>query len=128
MILTLGIVTIILALATWLFAMFLSWKLSHGVALHPIDRKTLEPTALQAQRTVRKYWYHGLFRLEQGRTILLEKAEKLLVQIFPKAGPAFTKKDPLTGLEQGPSSYFLLQISESKPAKQTPLQNRKKKV
>ena len=108
--------------------MTISWKLSHGITLEPIDKKALEPVALQTTRTVRKYWYHGLFTLTRGWNVVLQKAGNVFVRIFPNAGPAFAKKDPLTGLEQGPSSYFLLQISESKPAAHTPLQNRKKKV
>ena len=94
MILTLGITTIVLALATWLFAMTISWKLSHGITLEPIDKKALEPVALQTTRTVRKYWYHGLFTLTRGWNVVLQKAGDVFVRIFPNAGPAFAKKDP----------------------------------
>jgi hypothetical protein len=37
---------------------------------------------------------------------------KTIVTVFPKAKKAFQKKDELTGLEHGPSSYFLKKISE----------------
>ena len=127
MITTLAVFLIATIIGTWLYSMYLSWKLDSGMVLRPIHERDITTRQEHLTRVTRKYWYWTQLKIGVWSSWVGEKITRLFFKLFPSAVPAFTKKDPLTGLEQGPASYFLKQISESKP--ETPvLRNRKKKV
>lgn len=111
MTMTLGFVLLGLIVTTWVYAVFLSWKASTGTVFEPIKQSFFIETWHTVARLARRGWYRAGM---EGKTVLTwsgKKAEGAFVTVFPKSAPAFVKKDELTGLEQGPSSYFLKSIS-----------------
>ena len=74
--------------------------------LNPVYRKSI--------RSVRRIWFFVLRILRKIRSWIEKIATKIFFAIFPNARKAFEKKDELTGLEHGPSSYFLMSVSEYK--------------
>lgn len=113
---------------TWIYTVFLSWKESTGAVFEPITQSFFLEKWGAAIRLVRRGWYRANM---EGKTVLTwsgKQAEGAFVTVFPKAAPAFIKKDELTGLKQGPSSYFLKSISVPKKATEKRLPKTKKVV
>lgn len=104
----------------WLLVMYKLWKDQRQNEGLP---QNLSPFVSNFFRILRK----SLFTLRRKISLLKSKVSiylaKVFFFIFPKAKKAFEKRDSLTGLEQGPSSYFLMSISkevaENKLAKKT---------
>jgi hypothetical protein len=125
MILTLAIIAIVLVLALWISVMLVWWRSEQE---KPV--KTIKPTDLirsvhKATRMARRSWYGGVRYSKQVALWGNKKARAAFVTLFPNAKSAFVEKDKLTGLEHGPSSYFLANLS--RPVKK-PRAIRKKKV
>jgi hypothetical protein len=100
-----------LILTTWLYMSYLSWKHSSGTTFEPIERSDLIKQWAKLVRLVRRGWYGASIQSKQALSWSGKKAEHAFVTVFPKSAVAFTKHDELTGLETGPSSYFLKRIS-----------------
>lgn len=114
-------------IALWLFAMLTLWNTQTKQTTDMIEE--LRPVATKSLRTLRRFWFlvlRGVATIRAAATTLITK---LFFTIFPNAKKAFEKKDELTGLQQGPSSYFLMSISEGKelPGKEEPKIRRKRK-
>jgi len=88
-----------------------------GTAAKTIGKREVVKALQKAERLARRSAYSSLRYGKQAAAWSEKKAEKALVAVFPKAKSAFTTQDPLTGLEHGPSSYFLASIS--KPTKKS---------
>lgn len=99
---------IISLLVLWLTTMVILWrKQSKSDVL-----KAINPLVEKGVRSSRRLWFLILRGISRFRSYLTKLITKLFFMIFPNARAAFEKKDELTGLEQGPSSYFLMSISE----------------
>jgi hypothetical protein len=76
--------------------------------------EALAPMYEKGVRLARRVWFKFLRNVNILRDQLTKAAARIFFWIFPKARKAFETKDELTGLEHGPSSYFLMSVSESK--------------
>jgi hypothetical protein len=114
-------------IALWLFAMLTLWNTQTKQTTDVIEE--LRPVATKSLRSIRRIWFLFLRAINKIGDFLTLIITKLFFALFPKAQKAFEKKDELTGLEQGPSSYFLMSISEGKelPEKEEPKIRRKRK-
>ncbi|MCC7436519.1 hypothetical protein IT402_01430 [Candidatus Nomurabacteria bacterium] len=65
-------------------------------------------------RFLRRGWFSFLRFLSKLQNLITILATKAFFKIFPKAKKIFMDKDKLTGLEHGPSSYFLKSITPEK--------------
>ncbi len=116
MILGLFISAIVLVVLLWLTVMYLWWQevrkaheaLATDLALEYLDKGV---------RLARRGWYASEMHLKAVSSWSNKKLQKVFFSLFPSAESAFTKHDELAGLSQGPSSFFLMSISEKeKPA------------
>jgi hypothetical protein len=80
----------------------------------------------KGSRFMRRAWFGVLRLLSKLGDIATLIATKVFFALFPKAKKAFENKDELTGLEQGPSSYFLMSISEEVSANKVTKKTRRK--
>lgn len=125
---TIAFVLLGLIVVTWLYTSYLSYKVSTGKTFEPIERSHFIARWTQALRLIRRGWYSVNM---EGKHLLLwsgKRAENAFVAVFPKSADAFAKKDELTGLQTGPTSYFLKSISKPKQAPQRRLPKTKKVV
>lgn len=113
MITTLLILLIVLIVLFWLSVMLLWWHESEAHAHPTLDRVALKQVDKVIRLTRRSYYAGELYsrRVFNWGNSSLGRA---FVRIFPQSAPLFQKHDVLTGLENGPSSYFLHSISHSK--------------
>ncbi len=127
---TLAIVLIILVISTWLYAMYLAWKFDQGVASGTIRTAPFLVRWERGIRLTRRGWYGAAMHAKQVLNWGNRKAGDAIVSVFPKTAPLFTKPDALTGLTDGPSSFFLKSISPSvkNPLKKKRLSTRKKMI
>lgn len=110
---SLFIVFAILVVALWLTIMFLWWR-TEEKAHNPVLNTTLAIMYWQKiARTTRRTWYGVELYIKQGFVWANKKVSAIFFRVFPNAEPAFAKKDTLAGLKDGPSSYFLLSITEN---------------
>ncbi len=123
MILTLVIILIVLIVALWISAMLLWWRSEQVVPIKPIKSDDVVNVWNKATRLMRRSWYSGVRYSKQGALWGNKKARNAFITLFPKSKPAFIEKDMLTGLEHGPSSYFLANLS---PASGKPTARRSK--
>jgi hypothetical protein len=124
---TLVVSLFISLLILWLVAMLMLWR-KEGQQTETLVEE-LNPLVSKSVRTVRRTWFLFLRGVNNVRDFLTTLIIKLFFTLFPKAQKAFEKKDELTGLQQGPSSYFLMSISEGKELseKEQPKIRRKRK-
>ncbi len=116
MILGLFLTIIGLTIGAWIVVMYIWWKEERG------EKTTLATDVAfdyfeKCARLTRRGWYASAL---YARTLGMwgnKKASKLFFRLFPDAAPAFAKRDALLGLTQGPSSFFLLSISEEQKRK-----------
>ena len=92
--------------------MFMWWRQENGLKDSPITTLDIEQYSQKAARLGRRGWYWSEMQLSHSVSWLNKKFASLFFSIFPNAAPAFAKKDELAGLKDGPSSYFLLTITE----------------
>ena len=114
-----GLIIIIAALSIglWISVMALWWHNEQGHATLPVNRTEVIRQWNKAVRLGRRSWYGTLRYGKQATLWGNKKASTVFVAIFPKSKPAFVEKDLLTGLEHGPSSYFLANLSKATPIK-----------
>ncbi len=115
MILFLGIVFVILGISAWLYSMYLSWKVSTGAPLDPVQAGPVIARIDKVVRAVRKVWYRVQRRSTDVLNWLGSKAKKQLITWFPSSKAMFERHNELAGLQHGPSSYFLKRISSTPP-------------
>ncbi len=109
--------------------MLLWWRSEQEKPVKTIKRRDVVRTVNKAVRAGRKSWYTSLRYSKRVTAWGNKKARVAFVTVFPKSKPAFIKKDPLTGLEHGPSSYFLANLTKTPsptPAKKRTYTRRKK--
>ncbi len=118
MITFLAITAAVLALALWLTTMALWRQAEQGQEVKTIKQQDVIGQWNKAKRLARRSWYGGLRYSKQATHWGNTKVRKAFIAIFPRSQAAFIHPDPLTGLQHGPSSYFLASISKpSKKAK-----------
>lgn len=99
----------------WLAIMLLWWHEDKDSAPATLDSVAMRQIERIIRLTRRSYYasmLYGGHALTWGN----KNFSRAFVQLFPKAAPAFQKYDPLAGLEDGPSSYFLHSITPAKGA------------
>ena len=106
----------------WILIMFLLWR-KHENA-HIVEKENI--VINKFTRNLRKILFGVIRLINKIKTFIKKHLTKVLIFIFPKASKAFEVKDPLIGLEQGPSSYFLMSISEDIKSKNTTKKSRRK--
>jgi hypothetical protein len=114
MIITLCIALFVLIVAFWLTSMYSLWQKESGVISKPLSMETVLVYGDKFERMVRRGYYTLTLYMKHGAHWTNKRMASLFFMLFPDAQPAFAKRDALTGLHQGPSSYFLMSISESK--------------
>lgn len=124
------IIIAVLLIALWISAMALWWhnEQGRGIVLKPKD---VIDQWNKAMRLGRRSWYGTMRYSKQATLWSNNKVRKAFIFIFPKSKTAFIKQDTMIGLEHGPSSYFLANLSKpaSKPAVSgKPTTRRRKKV
>lgn len=107
----LGIILIALILGTWIYSMYVSWKVAQGVPSVLIEAAPFATRWAQILRLTRRGWYSAGMQAKKAFSWSTKRAGTTFMKVFPKSAPAFTKHDAMTGLSQGPSSYFLKSIS-----------------
>ena len=74
----------------------------------------MEKTLQKSKLFYRKYTHIVGFYSARGLLLVWRYIAKFFYFLFPKALHAFKKRDEMTGLKHGPSSFFLHKISEHK--------------
>jgi preprotein translocase subunit YajC len=123
---TLVVLLILSIILLWLLVMYSLWKQKNKHQEIGSISEIVPQYYSKSSRFLRRLWF-GILRLvsKLGDTITIF-ATKVFFGIFPKAKRAFEKKDELTGLEQGPSSYFLMSITEEVAANKVAKKTRRK--
>jgi hypothetical protein len=101
----------ILLFCLWLSVMFLWWQKERNTN-EPLATDVALTYADKGQRLLRRGWYFSQRHLKEWALWGSKKVSKVFFSLFPNAAPAFAKRDELAGLKQGPSSFFLLSLSE----------------
>ena len=117
-----------LILLTWIYSMYVSWKIAQGVPPLLLEAAPFVARWAQLARLTRRGWYKGMFKTEQVLSWSTTHIKNVFVKIFPNSAPVFTKRDAMTGLTQGPSSYFLKSISTSRKPGNKRLNKTKKMI
>ncbi len=112
MITALLIVLIVLLVALWTSVMFLWWQRDQQRPVKTIKRGDVIRSWNKAARLARRSWYGGVRYTRQAALWSGKKAGNTFMTVFPHSRSAFARRDPLTGLEHGPSSYFLANLSK----------------
>lgn len=124
MIVTTAIILFLLIIATWIASIYVSWQQEEHT-LSPVVH--LPSYADKSARLMRRGWFAVIRAGKVSISWMSKHIALLFYKIFPKAKSAFMERDTLSGLDQGPTSYFLKSISED--ARPTPkAQRRSKKV
>ncbi len=98
----------------WLLVMYGIWRKTVKQEMTPDVAEVLTPAYNKSVRLLRRGWFSILRYLQILKAFLEKILTKAFFAVFPNARKAFEKKDELTGLEHGPSSYFLMSVSEYK--------------
>lgn len=109
-------ILIVLLAALWLSTMALWWQTEEGLAAKTLKRHDVLRAWNKAARLARRSWYGSLRYSKQAASWGNKKASTVFMAIFPKSRSAFVEQDMLTGLDHGPSSYYLASLSH-KPKK-----------
>lgn len=108
---TLLILLAVCLFLSWLTLMGIWWQKEHNNEKE-FSFDQISYYGQYCARLARRGWYRCIFYLSRFGAWSNKKFARIFFSIFPNAEPAFTKKDTLTGLEHGPSSFFLKSISE----------------
>jgi DNA-binding transcriptional regulator of glucitol operon len=127
MIIALVIIIAVLLIALWISVMALWWQHAQGYT-EPLEKKDVIRQWNKAERLARRSWYNTLRYSKQAALWGNKKVSNAFVAIFPKSKPAFVEPDLLTGLEHGPSSYFLASLSKPISSSAKATARRRKKV
>jgi hypothetical protein len=126
MILAFVIAIVALVIALWISVMLLWWRSEQEKPVKTIKRRDVVRTWNKAARLARRSWYGSMRYTKQASAWGNKKVRTAFIAVFPKSKPAFVKKDPLTGLEHGPSSYFLANLTKVPRSKKRTALRRKK--
>lgn len=99
------------ALVLWLVLMFMWWRKERQKA-DPLVTAAASTLSGKCMRLARRGWYAIEMQAGKAGMWCNKKATRLFLSLFPSAAPAFAKKDELAGLSHGPSSFFLMSISQ----------------
>ena len=91
--------------------MALWWQTEEGLEAKTLKRRDVVHHWNKAARLARRSWYGSLRYSKQAAKWSNKKAGTIFVSIFPKSKSAFIEQDMMTGLEHGPSSYYLASLS-----------------
>lgn len=111
------VVLLVLVVTTWIYTIYLSWKHRSGATYTPITESMVTARTGQWVRLTRRGWYSTRMSAKRALLWIGARTQRLITTLFPKSAAAFAKHDVLTGLQTGPSSYFLKQISPTRPAR-----------
>lgn len=128
MIIVFALITLGLIVFAWIYSMYVAWKLSTGTPLVPAQTAPIQAYLYKIVRLSRRTWYTSQVHLKRFLVWCELKIQKLVVRLFPKVAPVFSKRDILTGLTHGPSSYFLKSISKTPPVKHKRLPEKKNMI
>lgn len=109
---TLVVLLITSVLLLWVLTLYAVWRKESQPSEGPIAK--LAPLYNKSSRFMRRIWFKVLRIVRGLQSLITLLATKAFFAIFPSAKKAFEVKDELTGLEHGPSSYFLKSISPEK--------------
>ncbi len=113
--LSLVICLLVSLILLWLLIMYGIWRNNIKQTQEVrTPEEALAPVYQKSARLARRGWFKFLRAVDRLQDKLTNIAARIFFWIFPKARKAFENKDALTGLEHGPSSYFLMSVSESK--------------
>lgn len=112
MIITFAILLAILIFVTWIFSMFLCWKVTEDIPLTIVEIAPFLKQWNKGARLFRRGWYltNRHTRDVIGRT--RNNAANIIVKTLPQSAHLFVKQNKLSGLEIGPTSYYLKKISQ----------------
>jgi hypothetical protein len=113
MITALLIIIAVLIIALWISTMALWQQYDQQVAPNILKSDDVVYQWNKAARLARRSWYGGVRYSKQAALWGNKKVSTAFIAIFPKSKTAFVERDILTGLEHGPSSYFLASLSKT---------------
>ena len=125
---TLGIVLLGLIVVAWGYSMYVSWKMDQGAPLAMVAADPIIGWWAQVARLTRRGWYAAGLKTRHLFTWGNARIGGAFVKVFPSAAPVFTKRDALTGLTHGPTSYFLKSLSPTRKAGNRRLPRTKKMI
>lgn len=105
------IIIVVLLIALWISVMLLWWRSEQENPAKTIKRGDVIHAWNKAARLARRSWYDGVRYSKQASVWSNKKVQKVFVAVFPKSKAAFIEQNLLTGLEHGPSSYFLANLT-----------------
>ncbi len=111
---TLVVFLILSIILLWLLVMYGVWKKNEKQESVPDALEALAPVYNKGTRLLRRGWFTVLRYLRLVRVFFEKILIRIFFAVFPNARKAFEKKDERTGLDHGPSSYFLMSVSEYK--------------
>lgn len=121
------IITVVIFIALlWVLSMYRLWKYHYKANLE--EGVVVQEKVSATARALRKCWFAFERGMQSVRALVTRYATKLFFFLFPKAKDAFIPKDELTGLKDGPSSYFLMSVSEYKAEAKKPARRKRKIV
>jgi hypothetical protein len=98
-------------IATWMTTMYILWSTEQGKEHARFTDHSIA-AIVRTVRTLRRYLYATRRWLLVVLKGIKTSALYLFFIVFPNAKKAFRSHDELTGLTKGPSSYFLMSVSE----------------
>jgi hypothetical protein len=114
MIIVLSIVLVLLTVTVWFVSMYSTWKKVQGIESEAFSLNPIVNKGRKAERLARRAYYRGSWNAKALLFWLQKQTSQVFFKLFPSAQPAFAKRNNLTGLKDGPTSYFLMSISEVK--------------
>ncbi len=106
------------ALLLWLVLMFMWWREEQKKA-DPLVTETALTLSQKSARLARRGWYALEMKAGKAAHWCNRRASRAFFTLFPSAAPAFAKRNKLAGLSHGPSSFFLMSISQEEKAPRT---------
>lgn len=109
----------------WFIAQFGAWR--NAQQIQRVSRFEKLTDLERVMRYLRRGRYSTERVVRSGFDIVSATARRSIVFLFPKSKKVFSDIDPLTGLQHGPSSYFLMEISQ-REKKTQPIRRIKKNM
>lgn len=124
-----AISSIVLLAGLWCVSMYRLWKKETGTEqLFDEELTKVTPYVATSARYARKSLYFLIRTGKAVRAWCTERLASFFFLLFPSARKAFIPRDELTGLSTGPSSYFLMSVSEYAKQATKKKTGRKKKI
>ena len=106
-------IVVLLLLLSWFLSLYIVWIQNKETDTDSTEKKIVALTT-KTTRFLRKIKFFSQRIYALSKVTIQHYSGKIFFLIFPNAKRAFTEKDELTGLKNGPSSYFLMSVSEYK--------------